>query len=230
MKNIALVVPPNLGWLQIELHEKEINYLWKLIKNKKDNTKHRLVGHIDSSYTIVDKDNWFYDYVIKYCIQSYSKHFQDLGKKVPISKIHPYYLDHLWVNFQKQNEFNPLHNHNGIYSFVIWLKIPTYHEEQNKNPIAANANTQKISQFNFVYTDILGKINCYEYKMNPNIEGTMLFFPSELLHGVNPFYNCSDDRVSISGNVLLNSEYIQNEYISKNTSRAKTHKRIKNIN
>ena len=66
--------------------------------------------------------------------------------------------------------------------------------------------------------------------MNPDNEGTMLFFPSELLHGVNPFYNCSDDRVSISGNVLLNSEYIQNEYISKNTSRAKTHKRIKNIN
>ena len=101
MKNIALVVPPNLGWLQIELHDKEINYLWKLIKNKKENTKHRLVGHIDSSYTIVDKDNWFYDYVIKYCIQAYSEHFRDLGKKVPISKIHPYYLDQLKIHFLK---------------------------------------------------------------------------------------------------------------------------------
>ena len=86
----------------------------------------------------------------------------------------------------------------------------------SKNLIAANANCQKISQFNFVYTDILGNINCYEYKMNPDIEGTMLFFPSDLLHGVNPFYDCLDDRVSISGNVLLNSDYIQNEYILKN--------------
>ena len=198
MKNIGLVVPPNLGWLQIELDEKEINYLWELVKNKKDNTKHKLVGHIDSSYTIVDKGNWFFDNVLKYCIQ-----------------IHSYYLDHIWVNFQKQNEFNPLHDHNGIYSFVIWLKIPTYHEEQNKNLLAANAKTKKISQFNFVYTDILGKINSYEYKMNPDIEGTMLFFPSELLHEVYPFYNCSDDRVSISGNVLLKPDFIQNKYIGR---------------
>ncbi len=211
MKNISLVVPPNLGWLQIKLHKKEINYLWKLIKNKKENTKHRLIGHIDSSYTIVDKDNWFYDYVIKFCIHAYSKHFRNLGKTVPISKIHSYSLNHLWVNYQKQNEFNPLHDHNGVYSFVIWLKIPTNHNEQNKNPIAANANAQKISTFYFVYTDILGKINCYDYKMNPDIEGTMLFFPSQLIHGVNPFYNCPDDRISISGNVLLNSDHIQNE-------------------
>ena len=30
VKNIGLVVPPNLGWLQIELDEKEINYLLPL--------------------------------------------------------------------------------------------------------------------------------------------------------------------------------------------------------
>tara|TARA_Y100000361_G_scaffold120987_1_gene112794 strand:+ start:165 stop:812 length:648 start_codon:yes stop_codon:yes gene_type:complete len=215
MKNIGLVVPPNLGWLQIELDEKEINYLWELVKNKKDNTKHKLVGHIDSSYTIVDKGNWFFNNVIKYCIQTYSKHFEDLGKTVPISGIHTYYLDRLWVNFQKQNEFNPLHDHTGVYSFVIWLKIPTYYEEQNKNPLAANAKVKKISEFNFVYTDILGKINSYEYKMNPDIEGTMLFFPSELLHEVYPFYNCLDDRVSISGNVLLKPDFIQNKYIGR---------------
>ena len=82
MKNIGLVVPPNLGWLQIELDKKEINYLWELVKNKKDNTKHKLVGHIDSSYTIVDKGNWFFDNVLKYCIQTYSKHFGDLGEEV----------------------------------------------------------------------------------------------------------------------------------------------------
>ena len=215
MKNVGLVVPPNLGWLQIELDEKEINHLWELVKNKKNNTKYNLAGHIDSSYTIVDKGNWFFNNVIKYCIQTYSKHFEDLGKRVPISGIHTYYLDRLWVNFQKQNEFNPLHDHTGVYSFVIWLKIPTYHEEQNKNPLAANANSKKISQFNFVYTDILGKINSHEYKMNPDIEGTMLFFPSELLHEVYPFYNCLDDRVSISGNVLLKPDFIQNKYISK---------------
>ena len=71
MKNIGLVVPPNLGWLQIELDEKEINYLWELVKNKKDNTKHNLAGHIDSSYTIVDKGNWFFNNVFCFIVSIY---------------------------------------------------------------------------------------------------------------------------------------------------------------
>ena len=208
MNSLKTIVPPVLGWLEIELDNEEVNYLWKLVKNKKENVKRILVGHIDSSWKLEDKDDWFFNRVIKFCIQSYSKHFKDLGKKVPTSKVHPYYIDNLWVNYQKQNEFNPLHNHSGVYSFVIWLKIPTKHAEQNKNPIAANANSQKISQFQFIYTDILGKIEECHYNMDPEIEGTMLFFPSQLTHTVYPFFNCPDKRISISGNVLLNSDYI----------------------
>ena len=33
-------------------------------------------------------------------------------------------LNNFWVNYQKQYEFNPLHDHSGIYSFVIFVKIP----------------------------------------------------------------------------------------------------------
>ena len=41
--------------------------------------------------------------------------------------------------------------------------------------------------------------------MSPKLEGTMLFFPSELKHCVYPFYNCEDDRVSVAGNVQLDT-------------------------
>ena len=33
-------------------------------------------------------------------------------------------LFNLWVNFQKKHEFNPMHVHDGLYSFVIWHKVP----------------------------------------------------------------------------------------------------------
>jgi len=33
-------------------------------------------------------------------------------------------LFNLWVNFQKKYEFNPFHMHDGLYSFVLWHKVP----------------------------------------------------------------------------------------------------------
>ena len=53
---------------------------------------------------------------------------------------------------------NPLHDHNGVYSFVIWMKIPTKHFEQNKNPISLKSHTHLISAFQFQYANILGNM------------------------------------------------------------------------
>ena len=35
-----------------------------------------------------------------------------------------YLLSALWINYQKANEFNPPHDHDGALSFVIYLGIP----------------------------------------------------------------------------------------------------------
>ena len=113
----------------------------------------------------------------------------------------PYGLDELWVNFQKQHEFNPSHNHNGVFSFVIWVKIPTDWREQHALPISANSNLPKASDFEFQYTTMLGKIEYCNYRLDKTYEGGMLFFPAQLMHAVYPFYNCDEERISISGNI-----------------------------
>ena len=43
------------------------------------------------------------------------------------------------------------------------------------------------------------------YEMSSKVEGMMLFFPSELNHAVYPFYNCDEERISISGNLMLDT-------------------------
>ena len=106
MKSIKSIVPPVLGWLQVELDDDEISYLWKLIENKKGNTKSRLAGQIDSSWTIHDENDWFFNNIIKFCISQFSNHFEEIGEKIPTTDIHPYHIDHMWVNYQKENEFN----------------------------------------------------------------------------------------------------------------------------
>ena len=201
-----VVHPPNIGWLQKGLCKEEIDHLWKCIDDKGKNIKGTLVGNMSASYQFVDKDNWFWSNTIAPLCQSYEKEFANLGDMIPTSSSHPYYLQNIWVNYQKKHEFNPSHNHSGVYSFVIWMKIPTIFSEQRKNPIAVDSNSQVISNFVFTYQNILGQSDSmYIYPMSPAMEGCMVFFPSKLQHQVYPFFDCDETRISISGNVFMDT-------------------------
>ena len=191
--NVESIYPSNIGWLQIKLNDDEMKHLWNCCAEHKGDAKPNLAGNIDNSQDIIDKDNWFWNNVLLGCLNSYAKDFGNVGDKYPTSIPHPYFLSSFWVNYQKETEFNPLHQHtNAIYSFVIWMKIPTNYEDQKQLKIASNANSESISNFSFNYLDILGNNRGYIYKMSTSMEGTMLFFPSQLQHQVFPFYNCKE--------------------------------------
>ena len=196
---------PSLGgWLEKKLSREQMIYLWDIIGESEGDLKKELAGNITKSAGLVDRDNWFWNNVLHELCGRYTKEFYNVGFNFPISRNVPYYLADFWVNYQYQTEFNPLHNHFGIYSFVIWMKIPTDYREQKQLPIA-RANSASISNFQFRYLNILGQSMNYNYEMSPEWEGTMLFFPSQLLHIVYPFYNCDDERISISGNIKIDT-------------------------
>ena len=182
--------------------------LWEYISNAKENSKsHKdnLAGNLSSSLMLVDTDNYFFDNT---CIPIIGKYKEIFKKSTAfnsqsISKNDiPYGLDRLWVNFQKQHEFNPMHNHSGVYSFVVFMKIPTDWREQHEIPFVKESNSPKASAFEFVYTDIYGNISQYTYCLDSSFEGIMLFFPAEMMHMVYPFYNCEEERITISGNIV----------------------------
>ena len=204
-EQIKAIRPQVLGWLEKKLSDKEMEYLWRCVDKRKESMKKTLAGQIHESNTLFDKGDWFWHNTLLPMCVNYAETFGNLGANVAVNQLHPYYLRAWWVNFQKQNEFNPNHHHDGVYSFVIWMKIPTKHFEQNKNPISLKSNSSVISSFEFHHMDILGQMCRYTYEMNPKMEGTMLFFPSKLSHCVYPFYNCDEDRISISGNIGLNT-------------------------
>jgi len=204
-EKIKAVRPDNFGWLEKKLSDKEMEYLWKCIDGRKKSHKNNLAGQIHESNILIDKSDWFWQHTLHPLCVEYYQEFDNLGGNIPVNQKHPYYLNSFWVNYQKQGEFNPLHDHGGVYSFVIWMKIPTKHFEQNKNPISLKSNTHVISTFQFHFLDILGQSMQYSYEMNPEMEGTLVFFPAKLRHVVYPFYNCDEDRISISGNITLNT-------------------------
>ena len=196
---------PNYGVISTKLGDEDMKYLWNAIEEgKKANINmDGNAGHISSSLAIKDKDNRILDYACT-LIHEYEKELGIADKKPDSFN---YSLDSFWVNFQKQTEFNSMHNHSGVYSFVIWMKIPTEWTEQKELPISKNSTTSDpISNFAFVYTDTLGAIQNFWIKMGKDKEGILLLFPSQMQHLVNPFFNCDEERISISGNIYLNLE------------------------
>ena len=211
--NCKPTIPTNLGWLEYRLGQQEIDHLWKCIDNKKQEITDKLAGNITSSCNIIDTDDWFYNNVLSFLVSDYEKTFppalnHSLRERVYESDSEScmtinsppveLFCNQLWVNYQNKLEFNPLHCHSGIYSFVIWMNIPTYHKEENKdNP----SNTPIKSSFDFICSNILGEVIHYPYDLDPSYNGMLLFFPSSLSHQVYPFYTSDEQRVSISGNI-----------------------------
>lgn len=112
-------------------------------------------------------------------------------------------IESLWINFQKKYEYNPIHDHSGILSFVIWIQIPYDLKEEFMFENCRYSKNPKNSLFEFVFTDFLGKITTSAIEVDKSYEGTIIMFPSSLNHIVYPFYTSEDYRISISGNLII---------------------------
>ena len=113
----------------------------------------------------------------------------------------------LWVNFMKQHEVNPMHNHGDDYSFVYFLNDIDLSEE-HKNHVA-RSNLPGNVGFSFGephHPDRNWTTRQRWFKPKKNL---LIMFPSLLEHFVIPFHT-DVERVSVSGNIyILNKEKLQ---------------------
>ena len=200
---------PNIGVVEGQLPEDVVDNIWKVVneaREKPEDMKPELAGNISSSIRLNLQSPLMEEFV-KEIIPSFMKsHVEAYGPpyRITMKEGEGFNLESLWVNFQKQNEFNPPHDHAGVYSFVIWMQIPTSYEEQKKLDICANSNADNhISNFAFSYTNTMGRVSTFAYNMEKEAEGYMVMFPSSMLHQVFPFYNNDGERISISGNINI---------------------------
>ena len=201
--------PPNIGWIHAKLDKNHIDFLWKRIKeSKKNNFKHTLAGNISESFEIEDTNNYFLKEVLSKLVVQYRQSFDKDPIRNQNLNDNSLKLHGFWANYQYKHEFNPYHHHGGVYSFAIWLKIPYHWKEQNQLPFldGMKDDDKKASIFEFEYTDSLGGIRNYGYRLDPSREGEMLFFPAALKHTVYPFYNTEEPRVSVAGNLCFSHE------------------------
>ena len=209
---IKVATPKNVGWVQAKLDKIHIDYLWKIIKEGKQNKlsfKSELAGHLSNSFEVEDTNHWFFNNVLHELISAF---YNSNGGAHPKNSIESAFrsnfivrLEKFWANYQYKHEFNPPHNHSGLYAFVIWMKIPYTSEEQKKLKFLDGLKDvdKKAGDFEFVYTNLLGDISNYRYPMSPELEGTIILFPAQFMHCVYPFYDCDEPRISLSGNLMI---------------------------
>jgi len=163
-----------------------------------------LIGEIEHEYQI-DPTPLFKQYIRSLSEEldseiRYIKNNYDISKTIELS------FSELWVNFQKKHEYNPVHYHAGLFSFVIWYQIPYIFEDEWKYSSKPNNNDCNHGQFEFVLANPYSNrtnTHCIKLNMDKKQEGSIAIFPSSLNHIVYPFYSSDDYRITVAGNVHI---------------------------
>tara|TARA_A100001201_G_scaffold53026_1_gene52135 strand:- start:147 stop:854 length:708 start_codon:yes stop_codon:yes gene_type:complete len=202
------------GYLRCTLPEdvkEEVQRSIKKINEGKIDTidvRENLAGHLqkETSFPITEKlnhlltslcheyDEIFDNRIIKRCFhKDFINEYSEKGY------VFNYKLRELWINYGKKYDFNPPHVHHGMYSFVLWIKIPYTSEEEEKFYPATQRNF-KSGKFEFFFPSSNDSIVSEVVSTN---EWDLVLFPSTLHHAVYPFYSNDEERISISGNIFF---------------------------
>jgi len=199
---------PNIGYLIDEVPKDIFEVLQTEVLSMDSNSNPvnaDLAGNIENEADLAVYRPMLEPYILD-LMTEYDKRFQYTRTIDCLTDHIPYSLNDLWVNFQKKHEFNPVHNHAGVFSFVIWIKVPFVIEQERQNPSGVNSNCNCSSNFQLLYTNSLGQISDVLFPVDKSWEGTIILFPNKMLHCVYPFFSSDEERISIAGNVLLKSQ------------------------
>jgi len=199
---------PNIDVVESRLPSEVFEIITNEIENPSKELEQynkNLLGHVKEEYSL----NHIKDEIEEYFIQIAQQWTQnnpgvlESSEEVRKATKWDFMLEDIWVNKQKKYEFNPMHLHSGVLSFVIYVKIPYDLEEENKVFPDTTGGESHTSKFYFAYSDILGRQRQLTLPVDKSWEGVMIMFPATLNHGVNPFYTSDEYRITVSGNMAI---------------------------
>ena len=177
---------------------KEISRLGLTVRGKEEyNHSNYLAGLFTDEWLFKEEDRkWIQEALVPWFDEYFRQHAQSIGE--PYEKT-SYDMKEAWINYQKANDFNPLHEHTGTLSYVLYLNVPEeiQHEQYNwKN------RGHKPGSIIFRYGEsrhpMLSNIMSYM-----PTKADFFIFPAWLEHMVIPFKTPDVERVSVSGNIYV---------------------------
>ena len=197
---------PNFVVIEAELEQEDIDYLWKLVHKYSHNAKwegNRLISIEEDfkQFPLNDDDNLFQNNVLRPCTDKY---FETYGCpfKQKTTHTHELAFSRFWCRASLDGDYQSIHDHQGIFTFVVWLTVPF--EGADERQVQAGFRPEA-SDFVLVYPDTCGQLQKRNFVLGKGAEGKMLFFPSDINHIVYPHYTTQEYRIALAGDVALNS-------------------------
>jgi|9_EtaG_2_1085328.scaffolds.fasta_scaffold89479_1 hypothetical protein len=196
-----------IGVANFQLSPENFKWLKQAVKDAKKEgigNQDKLIGHIKEEYKIT---KWTPEFELFLCQCTTHPWFSKFlwGFDV-LSEPKPWYLDTLWVNYQKKHEFNPLHDHTGVFSFIIFVDIPYDLKKEDKYFSGiSEKNEQQLhtSRLTFVNNRANGGLESTLVNVDKSFTGKMFMFSAKQSHIVYPFYTSDGYRITVSGNIKL---------------------------
>ena len=200
--NTKKIELPNYGILDVTLEKNVLDHLHHLVeKYEPDDAKQQ--------WMLIDDDNRFLKEVLNPIIHEYVTDY-GFPEKLKTTHIHDLTFQKFWANYTGKGEYQALHNHDAIWSFVIWLKLPAVANDEQSVKEAMHPDA---GDFILTYSDIIGRTRKVNWKLEKQYnEGHMLLFPSDLYHAVYPHFQTDEKRVSLAGDIVINSNVVTDIY------------------
>ena len=181
------------------------NKIKDLVYKAKGDANDTLAGNIQQQYDLyAEKDTEIRDYLLQIGNNNLFQNYRNYLAQLFTNRQCRSALTKTWVNFQKKNEFNPMHTHHGIFSFVIFIKIPYNCEDYKKKFSKMKPDEVKAGMLSFQHIDSwTGRIEAIDISLNPEYEGGIYYFKSKHQHQVYPFYDTDEYRITVSGNLHI---------------------------
>lgn len=174
------------------------------LTTKEDDARAALVATIKKEYNYRAEDK---DYFAKQTSKIFNTYVEYMHKswlnwnqikKNP--KVNKLTTRGLWINHMKKHDFNPIHEHFGDLSFVLFCDVPEELKIENQKNITRSSGAGSLS---FLYGDGMPGYIC-SHSFLPE-KGDFFIFPAKLQHWVHPF--TSDiTRISVAGNMDFHYE------------------------
>lgn len=168
---------------------------------KEDNATTELVATTEKELNFKNEDTQFFADQTSKIFNTYLKYqikdwldYNQIGKTASQKK-KGLSTRGLWINYMEKNDFNPIHEHFGDLSFVLFCDVPNEIKIENQKNKTRSSGAGSLS---FLYGDGMPEYVCSQNFMPE--KGDFFIFPSKLQHYVHPFKS-DVTRISIAGNM-----------------------------
>ena len=189
----------------------------EIVENKKSDSDNIRPGQIKDQFffdlEILQQEDllsFFLEVCKLYTVQAFCQ-FDPLNTEKWLKEEWSVYMREFWMVSQKDNEYNPIHDHGGHLSAIMYLKIPEY--LPNRKHLGSDG------QISFIHNSSKDTIwGTGAYTIEPKV-GNFFIFPASMCHLVYPFRTADGkgERRSASFNASFSSKTEQ-DLLKKNNS------------